>query len=65
MEKFSGSTSQTRSGGGDNDAGTLLWSMIKKELEHDESGFKHRVFVLDNVIKGCMFFLTWKVFVTR
>ena len=39
--------------------------MIKKELEHDESGFKHRVFVLDNVIKGCMFFLTWKVFVTR
>ncbi len=30
--------------------------MIKKELEHNESGFKHCVLILDNVIKGCHVF---------
>jgi MYND finger len=34
------------------DAGTLLWTMLKKELQQDENGFKHRVYVLDSTIKG-------------
>ncbi|KAL3767307.1 hypothetical protein ACHAW5_001712, partial [Stephanodiscus triporus] len=34
------------------DAGTLLWTLLKKELEDDENGFKHRVSALDYVIKG-------------
>ena len=34
------------------DSGTLLWTLLKKELEDDESGFKHRVSALDYAIKG-------------
>jgi hypothetical protein len=38
----------------DIDPRTLLWESIKIELEKSESCFKHRVCVLDNVVKGFM-----------
>jgi hypothetical protein len=33
------------------DGGTFLWKFLKKELSEDESGFKHRMCVLNNAIK--------------
>jgi len=33
------------------DGGTFLWKILKMELIEDESGFKHRMCVLDNAIK--------------
>ena len=33
------------------DGGALLWKMIKRELETDESDFKHRIYVLDSTVK--------------
>ena len=35
----------------DVDGGSLLWKLLEKELESNESDFKHRIYVLDTVIK--------------
>jgi len=34
------------------DGGSVLWNALLQELEKDESGFKHRIAVLDNAVKG-------------
>lgn len=37
--------------GSGEDGGMLLWTMLKSELESDETDFKHRMVVLDNAVK--------------
>lgn len=38
------------------DAGTLLWNLLREELEANENDFKHRLFLLDNAVKNyCCF----------
>ena len=37
------------------DGGILLWNMLQEELKADESDFKHRIAVLDDVVKGISF----------
>jgi hypothetical protein len=36
----------------DADGSTFLWQSLKRELSEDESGFKHRIVVLDNAAKN-------------
>jgi hypothetical protein len=33
------------------DGSNLLWQLLKKELQANESDFKHRIYVLDNAVK--------------
>jgi hypothetical protein len=35
----------------DGDAATVLWDLLKTELQSDETDFKHRIAVLDNCVK--------------